>query len=65
MEGNPQGDEKKKVELVVGKAEACPCHTTPKETAWDEAQWKKHWTNLRKGHKDNLAKLHKEARGHG
>ena len=48
-----------------GLIEPCPCHTTPKEKKWDEARWKKHWASLRKGHKDNLAKLHKEARGHG
>ena len=63
MEGNTQKDEKKKVELVVGKAEACPCHTTPKEEKWDEARWKKHWADRRKGHEDMLAKLHKESRG--
>ena len=63
MEGNPQGDEKKKVELVVGKAEACPCHTTPKEVAWSEKQWKKHWANRREGHRYALEQLHKESRG--
>ena len=56
MEGNTQKDEKEKVGT-------CPCHTTPKEATWDEAQWKKHWASLKKGHKDNLAKLHKESRG--
>ena len=62
MEGNSQKDEKKKVELVVGKAEACPCHTTPKEAAWSEEQWEKHWADRRKGHKMVLEQLHKEAR---
>ena len=62
MEGNTQKDEKKKVELVVGKAEACPCHTTPKEAEWDEARWKKHWADRRKGHKYALDRLHKESR---
>ena len=63
MEGNTQKDEKKKVELVVGKAEACPCHTTPKEEKWDEARWKKHWADRRAGHKNMLDRLHKESRG--
>ena len=49
--------------LIVGRSKDCPCHTRTKEEKWDEAQWKKHWASLKKGHKDNLAKLHKESRG--
>jgi len=62
MEGNTQKDEKESW-LVVGKSEDCPCRTRTKEEEWSEAQWKKHWASLKRGHKDNLAKLHKEARG--
>ena len=55
MEGNTQKDEKEKVGT-------CPCYTTPKEAAWNEEQWKKHWADRRKGHKIVLEQLHKEAR---
>ena len=62
MEGNTQKDEEKKG-LTVGKTEACPCYTRPKEEAWDEEQWKKHWASLRAGHLKRVERLHKEARG--
>ena len=62
MEGNKKEDEEKKG-LTVGKIEACPCHTRPKEEAWNEEQWKKHWADRRAGHKHALEQLHKESRG--
>ena len=55
MERDTEGNEKEKVGT-------CPCHTTPKEAAWSEEQWEKHWADRRKGHKMVLEQLHKEAR---
>jgi hypothetical protein len=55
-------DKKGKVELVVGKTEACPCYTTPEKATWNEKEWEKHWAARRKGHQSMLARLHKEAR---
>jgi hypothetical protein len=61
IEGGTQKDEEKKG-LTVGRSAACPCSTTPKETKWSEAQWKKHWANLRAGHLKRIEQLHKETR---
>ena len=62
MEGNKKEDEKEKVKLVVEKIEACPCHTRPKEEAWDEEQWKNHWASQRAGHLKRIERLHKGTR---
>ena len=61
MEGNKKENEEEKG-LIVGKSEVCPCGTTPRETKWSEAQWKKHWANLRAGHLKRIEQLHKETR---
>ena len=61
MEGNKEKNEEKKG-LTVGKTEACPCHTRPKEEEWNETQWKKHWASLRAGHLKRVEQLHKEAK---
>ena len=64
MEGNKEKNEEKKG-LTVGKTEACPCHTRPKEAEWDEEQWKTHWASLRAGHLKRIEQLHKGTRDHG
>ena len=61
MEKDKKGDEVQKWQ-VMGESEACPCHTTPKETVWDEGQWKKHWKDRRQDHKKRIEQLHKGAR---
>ena len=45
-----------------GLIEPCPCHTTPKKTAWDEKQWKKHWKDRNQEHKKRIERLHKDSR---
>ena len=37
------------------------CETMPKDTEWDEKRWKQHWADHKKGHKERLDRLHKEA----
>jgi hypothetical protein len=73
MERNKKENEEEKG-LIVGKSEVCPCGTTPRETKWSEAQWKKHWFDrgIRleisldeprdKGHLKRIEQLHKETR---
>ena len=55
MEGNKEENEKEKVGT-------CPCHTTPKEAAWNEKQWEKHWKDRNQGHKKRIERLHKDSR---
>ena len=54
MEEHKEGISKEKVG-------SCLCETMPKDAEWDEKRWKQHWADQKKGHKERLDRLHKEA----